>query len=44
MRDVSVLEPSDQVEFDVPTTEVVEKASAFPEQDRAVRPRHPPGE
>ena len=33
MRDVSVLEPSDEVEFDVITTEVVEQPSAVPEED-----------
>jgi hypothetical protein len=31
--DVSVLEPSDEVEFDVITTEVVEESSAVPEED-----------
>ncbi|CCW12008.1 hypothetical protein EBESD8_25540 [Rhodococcus aetherivorans] len=34
MGDVSVLEPSDEVEFDVITTEVVEQLSTFPEEDR----------
>jgi hypothetical protein len=31
--DVSVLEQSDEVEFDVITTEVVEQSSAVPEED-----------
>jgi hypothetical protein len=32
--DVSVLEPSDEVEFDVVPTKVVEQPSAFPKEDR----------
>lgn len=33
MHDVSILEPSDEVEFDVITTEVVEQPSTVPEED-----------
>lgn len=33
MCDVSVLQPSDEVEFDVITTEVVEQSSTTPEED-----------
>jgi hypothetical protein len=33
VRDVSILEPSDEVEVDVITTEVVEQPSAVPEED-----------
>jgi hypothetical protein len=32
VRNVPVLEPSDEVELDVITTEVVEESSAFPEE------------
>lgn len=34
VRDVSILEPSDEVEFDVIATHVVEQPSAVPEEDR----------
>jgi hypothetical protein len=34
VRDVSVLKPSDEVEFDVIATEVLEQSSAVPEEDR----------
>jgi len=34
VRDVSVLKPSDEVEFDVIATEVVEQSSAAPKEDR----------
>jgi len=33
VRDVSILEPSDEVEFDVITTEVIEQPSTVPEDD-----------
>lgn len=34
VRDVSILEPSDEVEFDVIATQVVEQPSTVPEGDR----------